>query len=263
VHETEAGAGGLLLYWVPLSEGCFLGARRKPSILSTWLARLSAEKAAVYGPSARELEAGYAVLSMALDDGLQRQEAGDLRGARSSASLCWELAERHAAVLSGALGTMERRSRHFGKLPQVTPLDEETFRTEAARSTCFWNGLLHRVLFSARSRWFHKLASLEEILDEVRADFLATAREIADGLSVSPLADWEKLERTHDDWNTCLRETVVLLKCLLTTLAPGEVEELRRELEEQRQRLELRPCEWEGEEQEKKESSRLQGRPWD
>lgn len=240
-----------------------MGARRKPSILSTWLARLSAEKAAVYGPSARELEAGYAVLSMALDDGLQRQEAGDLRGARSSASLCWELAERHAAVLSGALGTMERRSRHFGKLPQVTPLDEETFRTEAARSTCFWNGLLHRVLFSARSRWFHKLASLEEILDEVRADFLATAREIADGLSVSPLADWEKLERTHDDWNTCLRETVVLLKCLLTTLAPGEVEELRRELEEQRQRLELRPCEWEGEEQEKKESSRLQGRPWD
>jgi len=238
-----------------------LGTLRKPSILSTWLARLSAEKAAVYGPSARELEAGYAVLSMALDDGLQRQEAGDLRGARASASLCWELAERHAAVLSGALGTMERRSRHFGKLPQVTPLDEETFRTEAARSSCFWNGLLHRVLFSARSRWFHKLHSLEEILYEVRADFLATSREIADGVSVLPLADWEKLERTHDDWNTCLRETVVLLKCLLTTLAPGEVEELRRELEEQRQRLELRPCEWEGEEQEKKETSRLQGRP--
>ncbi|HKM89819.1 MAG TPA: hypothetical protein VJX29_04315 [Candidatus Acidoferrales bacterium] len=239
-----------------------MGARRKPSILSTWLARLSAEKAAVYEPSARELEAGYAVLSMALDDGLQRQEAGDLRGARASASLCGELAERHAVLLCGALGTMQRRSRHFAKLPQVTPLDEETFRTEAARSLCFWNGLLHRVLFSARSRWFHKLHALEEILDEVRGDFLGTAREIADGVSVSPLADWEKLERTHDDWNTCLRETVVLLKCLLTTLAPGEVEDLRRELEEQRQRVEQRSCEWLGEEQDKEESSRRQGRPY-
>jgi hypothetical protein len=239
-----------------------LGTLRKPSILSTWLARLSAEKAAVYGPSARELEAGYAVLSMALDDGLQRQEAGDLHGARASASLCRELAERHAAVLGGALGTMERRSRHFGKLPQVTALDEETFRTEAARSTCFWNGLLHRVLFSARSRWFHKLQALEEILDGVRADFLTTTREIAEGVSVSPAEDWEKLERAHDDWNTCLRETMVLLKCLVTELAPGEVEELRRELEEQRQRVEQRPSEWEGEEREKEDSSRLEGRPY-
>jgi hypothetical protein len=239
-----------------------LGTRRKPSILSTWLARLSAEKAAVYEPSARELEAGYDLLSIALDDGLQRQEAGDLRGARASASLCGELAERHAALLCGALGTMDRRSRHFGKLPEVTPLDGGMFRTEAARSSCFWNGLLHRVLFSARSRWFHKLHTLEEILDEVRAGFLRSAREIADGISVSPMVEWEWLERTHDDWNTCLRETVVLLKCLLTTLAPGEVEELRRELEEQRQRAEQRPCEWLGAGEAKEETSDYEGRPY-
>ncbi|HKO05858.1 MAG TPA: hypothetical protein VJW51_13965 [Candidatus Acidoferrales bacterium] len=239
-----------------------MGARRKPSILSTWLARLSAEKAAVYEPSARELEAGYDVLSIALDDGLQRQEAGDWRGARTLAGLCGELAERHAMLLCGALGTMERRSRHFGKLPEVTPLDEETFRTDAARSSCFWNRLMHRVLFSARSRWFHKLHTLGEILDEVRAAFLHSAREIADGVSVSPPAEWERLERTHDDWNTCLRETVVLLKCLLTTLAPAEVEELRRELEEQRRRLEERPSEWLGTEEATEESSHHEGRPY-
>jgi hypothetical protein len=239
-----------------------LGARRKPSILSAWLARLSAEKAAVYEPSARELEAGYDLLSIVLDDGLQRQESGDWRGARTLVGLCGELAERHAVLLCGALGTMERRSRHFGKLPEVTPLDQETFRTDAARSSCFWNGLLHRVLFSARSRWFHKLRTLGEILDEVRAGFLRAAREIADGVSVSPVAEWESLERTHDDWNTCLRETVVLLKCLLTTLAPGEVEELRRELEEQRQRAEQRPSAWLDGEKDREESSHHEGRPY-
>ena len=239
-----------------------MGTQRKRSILSAWVARLSAEKAAVYEPSVRELETGYDVLSIALDDGMQRQEAGDWRGARTLAGLCGELAERHAVLLCGALGTMEQRSRHFGRLPEVTPLDEETFRTDAARSSCFWNQLMHRVLFSARSRWFHKLHTLGEILEEVRGVFLYSAREIADGVSVSPRAEWERLERTHDDWNTCLRETVVLLKCLLITLAPAEVEELRRELEEQRRRVEQQPSGWLEAEEATEESSRHEGRPY-
>jgi len=239
-----------------------LGTQRKPSILSTWLARLSAEKAAVYEPSARELESGYHMLSMALNQGLQLQDAGDLSNARAAASLCGELAERHAVLLCGALDAMDRRSRHFGRLPEVNPLNPETFRTEGAQFSCYVNVLLHRVVFSARSRWFHKLHTLGEIMDDVRAAFLHSARNIADGISLSPLADWQMLECTHDDWNTCLRETVVLLKCLLTTLAPGEVEELRRELEEQRQSVEQRPCEWLVGEESKGEASTLQGRPY-
>ena len=239
-----------------------MGMLQRRSALSAWLARLSAEKAAVYEPSVRELETGYDLLSIALNEGLRLREAGDLWRARAASNLCQELAERHAAVLCRALVTMERRSQHFGMLPEVDALDAETFRTDGARSSCFWNGLLHRVLFSARSRWFHKLETLQKILDDLRGTFLHTARDLADGASVSPLADWETLERTHDDWNTCLRETTVLLKCLLTTLAPGEVEELRRELEEQRQGEVQRPSEWLREEEEQGNTSYPEGRPY-
>jgi hypothetical protein len=243
------------------NEGCNLGILRKRSALSAWLARLSAEKAAVYEPSVRELETGYALLSIALDDGLRLCDSGNLWAARGAAGLCAELAERHGVTLCGALSTMERRSRHCGMLPEVHPLDAETFRTEAARSSCFWNGLLHRVLFSSRQRWFHKLETLQTILGDVQETFVCTAREIADGVSVSPLADWETLERAHDDWNTCLRETTVLLKCLLTTLAPGEVQELQRELEKQRQVEATRPPEWRDEEVQEEKTSRPEGRP--
>ena len=221
-----------------------MGKTRKRTILSVWLGCLSAEKAAVYEPSVRELETGYSLMSVALDDGLLRNEAGELRAARATAELCGELAERHAALLCGALETMERRSRHFGTLPEVDPLDPETFRTEAARKASFWNALLHRVLFSARQRWLHKLRILQEILWDVRETFLKTAGNLADGLSLEPVEDWATLEQTHDDWNTCLRETTILLKCLLTTLAPEEVEELRRELEKKRKRAEEQPSEW-------------------
>lgn len=221
-----------------------MGKPRKRTILSVWLGRLSAERAAVYEPSVRELETGYSLMSFALDEGLQRSEAGELRAAREAAELCGALAERHAAVLCAALETMERRSRHFGTLPEVTGLDPETFRRETARTASFWNALLHRVLFSARQRWFHKLLTLEEILWDVRDTFLETSGELADGVSLEPTADWATLEQAHDDWNTCLRETTILLKCLLTTMATGEVEEMRRELEEKRRRAEEQPSEW-------------------
>jgi len=233
-----------------------LGTLRKHSALSAWLARLSAEKAAVYEPSVRELETGYDLLSIALDTGLRLRDSGDLWTAREAASLCGELAERHADLLRGALGVMERRSRYFGMLPEVLALDVETFRSEAARSSCFWNGLLHHVLFSSRQRWFHKLETLQRILDDLRGTFFQTTRELAEGSSVSPFADWETLERTHDDWNTCLRETTVLLKCLLETLAPGELEELRRELEEQRS------SERPGREVREEKASQRGGRPY-
>jgi hypothetical protein len=221
-----------------------LGKLRKRTILSVWLGRLPAEKAAVYEPSVRELETGYSLISFALDEGLRRSEAGELRVAREAAQLCGALAERHAEVLCGALRTLERRSRHFGTLPEVQPLDAETFRGEAARTASKWNALLHRVLFSARARWFHKLRTLEEIVWFTQETFLETAGELAEGVTLAPRRAWAQLEESHDDWNTCLQETTILLKCLLEALAPGEVEELRGELEKQRQRAEKESSEW-------------------
>ena len=235
--------------------------QRNRSALSAWLSRLSAEKAAVFEPSVRELEQSYDILSLTLNEGLCLREAGEFYNARGAAQLCAELAERHGAMLQGALATMERRSRHFGILPEVQPLDPENFRSEEVRSSCFWNGLLHHVLFSARQRWFHKLMTLQEILGDVQKSFLSAATEIAEGCSVSPMADWETLERAHDDWNTCLRETTVLLKCLLTTLAPAEVEELRRELEKQRQVEFKKPSKRLGGEVRKARASRPKVRP--
>jgi len=198
----------------------------------------------VYEPSVRALNQGFGLMSLALNEGLQRSEAGELRAAREAADLCGALAERHAAVLCGALETMKRRSRHLAELPEVTPLDADTFRGEKGRSASILNAMLHIFLHSARYQWFHKLHTLEEILTHTQKIFLGTAAELADGLSLWPKKDWAQLEETHDDWNTCLQETVILFKCLLETLAPGEVNELRGELEEQRERAENEPSEW-------------------
>jgi hypothetical protein len=208
-----------------------LGTLPKRSILSVWFTRLPEEKAAVYDACAAELESGFSLMSIALSDGLRFTELGHLRSARESAALCRELAERHARLLEKVLWVLDLESRHLATVPDALSFELDSFRTAAARSSCFWYGLFHRVLFSARTRWFHKLHSLQEILGDVSRAFVRTAEEISCGFSLAPLSEWEALEELHDDWNTCLRETVIVFKCLVDTATPRELEGLRRELE--------------------------------
>ena len=207
-----------------------MGTLPKRSILSVWFARLPEEKAVVYDACATELESGFAQLSVALDEGMRQQELGHLRRTREAAVLCRELAERHGHLLRNVLRVLDQESRHLAALPDALPIDGASYRTAAARSKCFWDGLLRRVLFSARIRWLHKLNSLREILADTSRTFVRTAEEISCGLSLAPVGEWATLEALHDDWNTCLQETVIHLKCLLDRAAPRELEGLRREL---------------------------------
>ena len=238
-----------------------MGTLPKRSILSAWFARLPEEKAAVYDSYAAELESGFSLLSITLDEGLHLKDLGHLRGAREAAGLCRELAQRHAELLGSVLLVMERESRHLSVLPDALPYEVESFRTASARSSCFWNGLLHRVLFSARTRWFHKLHSLLEILEQVSREFQQTAADLSCACSLSPHGEWESLEKLHDDWNTCLREAVVLFKCLVDTAAPNELEGLRRELEAMRAEAHRKGSERLAAEEIKSRSSRPQGSP--
>ncbi len=238
-----------------------MGALPKRSVLSAWFARLPEEKASVYDSCATELESGFNVLSIALDMALRLRERGRLREAREALALCRELAERHARVLDGVLRALDQESRHLAVLPEALEIEAEWFRTAGARSACFWGGLLRHVLFSARTRWFHMLHSLREIQGDVSEAFLSTAEEVSRGSSLAPAGEWENLEKLHDDWNTCLRETVISFKCLLDTASAGELEGLRRELEAARKSAQQQESNRPAAEETESQNSRTPERP--
>jgi hypothetical protein len=238
-----------------------LGALPKRSILSAWFARLPEEKASVFDACAAELQSGFNVLSIALDMALRMQEQGRLRAAREGLALCGELAERHARLLDNVLQVLEQESRHLAVLPEALEIEAEWFRTAGARSACFWAGLLRRVLFSARTRWLHMLSSLREIAGDISEAFLSSAEEVCGGSSLGPAEEWRKLEELHDDWNTCLQETVISFKCLLDTASAGELEGLRRELEAARKIAQQQDSKQPAAEETESESSRAPERP--
>jgi hypothetical protein len=110
-------------------------------------------------------------------------------------------------------------------------MNADFFRGDTAQSAASWNGILHHVLFSARSRFFHKLRILSHTLALLEAEFEDAASEISKGLSVQPGDCWQRLDNIHYDFNTCLRESEVVLKSFLRILPDEQLSAVATDLD--------------------------------
>jgi hypothetical protein len=109
-------------------------------------------------------------------------------------------------------------------------MNTDFFRGNTGQSAASWNGILHHLLFGARSRFFHKLRILSHTLTQLENEFEEAASEISKGLSVQPGDCWQRLDTLHYDFNTCLRESEVVLKSFLRMLPEEQLPALAREL---------------------------------
>jgi hypothetical protein len=199
-------------------------------VSADWRASLLRDHQIVFEHAAANLECSYSMLSVALDEAFALRSKGSLVHARDQVAVAAELLDRLAGVLQATLVALEQQGRHLGALPEVMPLDPANFRGLPARRESDWNHLFHRVLFSARSRFFHKVSTLDDLVAAITAEFREAAEEIADGASVRPEARWEALDSLHYDLNTCLRETIVVLKSFLVLLPAEQVERFTERL---------------------------------
>src|SRR5256885_790369 len=79
------------------------------------------------------------------------------------------------------------------------------------------------ILFSQRSQFLHKINTLQEMVDNLARDFQVAAEDLGCGVSGHPDTDWESVDCSHYDLNTCLRETIVLLKSFLVILPDDQL----------------------------------------
>jgi hypothetical protein len=228
--------GGIILF------GCFTGAvvlsrRNSLSTLARrrvsedWTTVLPREKTQLFENVVRRWECLYAMMSVALDEALSLRARGELVCARQQVSVAADLLERLAASLDSSCGTISTRGRRVAHLPAVEPLNAKFFRGNTAQSAASWNAILHHVFIRDRSRFFHKLRILSSTLQQLEREFCEAAGDISKGLSVQPFDAWTKLDHLHYDFNTCLRETEVLLKSFLRSLPAEQLPALASELD--------------------------------
>jgi hypothetical protein len=167
-----------------------------------------------------------------LNEALALRASGSLVGARECAGVAAELLNRLAGRLRGTLRALEEQARHLSSLPEVLSLDAANFRGVHSRRQADWNRLLHRVLLNSRSRFFHKVSVLDDLVEMLAREFQEAATEIAEGSSVRPDAQWAALDSLHYDLNTCQQETIVVLKSFLLSLPAEQVEGFSRRLAE-------------------------------
>jgi hypothetical protein len=166
----------------------------------------------------RGLETSYAMFSVNLDEALGLRRQGRFGKAHQALTVTPALCKRLADPLLTLLRAMLAHAKHFRIVPNLSPLDPENFHQAKSRRAASFNGICSRIFLSQRSQFLHKISTLMELVDNLSESFCCAAQELSDPSSLEPEREWELLDGSHYDLNTCLRESIVLLKCFLLAL---------------------------------------------
>jgi hypothetical protein len=177
-----------------------------------------------------ELESSNFILSISLDEALSLCKRGEFEDARDRTVVIAGLFDRLAVRVCHVIRTIEEHGTHFGTVPNVKPLSPSNFRGSTAQKLALMNTMLAKVLFRERTRFFHKLHSLDEIIESLQREQRGILVEISGGLSEVPIRAWQLLEVIGYDLNTCMGETTIILKSFFCALPPEELEAFRKKL---------------------------------
>lgn len=196
---------------------------RGASVKADWRARLSQEKDEVYGGYVQQFETSYAMFSISLNEAIELRQAGRLAKCSQLVWMASSLCARLARRLSATLRALGEHAKHYGTIPSSAPLDSNNFLGTREQRSARMNALLSRVLLTQRSQFLHKISTLHEMVENLDQEFQDRADELASGTSIDPPVDWHALDEAHYDLNTCLRESIVLLKCFIVAVPDDQL----------------------------------------
>jgi hypothetical protein len=212
-----------------------LGTRTLPSVQDDWCAWLPREKDQAYSEFVRQLESSYYMFSVALDEAIEHRQQGQLSKSYLAVCVTPDLATRLAGNLSAVLRALSGHAKHYGTVPNAAPLNAANFLGPKEQRTARMSDLLSKVLLTQRSQFLHKINALDEMVSDLGRDFRIAVENLTVGGSARPGAEWQIIDAAHYDLNTCLRETIVLLKSFFVVLQNDQVAAFQRAVRAQTQ----------------------------
>jgi hypothetical protein len=216
-------------------------AKRTESVPFDWRVPLSPSKLQFYSSILRSLETGYAMFSISLDEAIGLRRQGRLAKAAQILAVAPSLCQKLSLPLTALLRSMNEHARRFGTAPSLAALDPENFQSSKGQRVARYNEILSHVLLTRRSQFLHKISALADLVEELSRSFSSSAEELESGCPHHPDRCWAKLDQAHYDLNTCLRESIVLLKCFLLALPEMQLPEFLSTLHREAHPLAPRP----------------------
>lgn len=184
----------------------------------------------LFDATRQELETSNFILSVTIDEAIYLCKGGQLDSAKDRFIIFAGLFDRLAVRVSHVIEAIKDHGSHFGTLPNVKPLSSGNFRGATAQRVARTDSLLAKVVFRQRTRFFHKLYSLAEIVDGLQVEARGIVEGITEGSADFGDQAWEMLEVLAYDLTTCMGETTVILKSFFCALPPEELESFRQRL---------------------------------
>jgi hypothetical protein len=204
--------------------------QRSRTVREDWSAWIPNEMDQLFDATRHELESSNFILSISLDEALSLCKGGHFDSAKDRVTVITGLFDRLAGRVEHVICTIKDHGTHFGTLPNVQPLSPSNFRGATAQRVAIMNNLLAKVVFRERTRFFHKLHSLGEIVGDLQMEARAILAGISKGASQVPDRAFQLLEVLGYDLNTCMGETTIILKSFFCVLPPEELETFRQKL---------------------------------
>jgi hypothetical protein len=202
------------------------------SVRNDWRKPLSTEKTLAYQQILGRLETSYSMFSVSLDETLgmrKRKPAVAAQLLTMTPTLC----ERLSGVLVAHLRAMLGHARHFGVTPNLALLDPTNFQSVKSQRVARFNSLFGKILLTRKSQFVTKIDILAELTEELSTAFQEAAGRLSDETDGDGERNWELLDAVHYDLNTCLRETVVVLKSFLHALPERQLSQFQERVREQ------------------------------
>jgi hypothetical protein len=153
--------------------------RRTRSVSEDWFAWLPAEMGQMFDATRNELENSDFLLSVTLDEALTLCRRGQFALDKNKATALLSPFDKLAVRVRLVIRAIRDHSAHFGTLPNVKPLSPSNFRGSTAQRISLMDSLLAKVVFRDRTRFFHKLYSLEQIIDQVQLEARVAVERIS------------------------------------------------------------------------------------
>jgi hypothetical protein len=192
------------------------------SVETDWFGGLPEDQLHAFRIYARELEAPYLMFSVSLDEAISLRKSGSLAKSFQVVVLTSALCGRLTELLENMLRSLAEHCKHRGMIPSVAPLNPADFHSKRGQRSALKSFLLSGVFLSRHAQFLSKIRALRVMVADIGHNFCSAAEDVVSrGATVESAQLWAAMDAGHFDLNTCLRESIVLLKCFLRAL-PAE-----------------------------------------
>jgi hypothetical protein len=199
-------------------------ARPGKSVERDWFGDLQAGQLHVFRAHAREFEHSYLMFSISLNEAISLHAGGLLSKSFLAVFVTPGLCGHLTGHLENVLRSLAEHAKSYGTSPSVAPLNPADFYGDWGQRSALKSLVWHHALRTRESQFQSKIRTLRSMVGHIGNDFAAAAEALASlGIAIDSPDLWAAMDAGHFDLNTCLRESMILLKCFLRVLPDEEI----------------------------------------